>query len=378
MKFKIEAATIRNAWQQLATVTPTRTTMPAAMCVLVEANFGEIKMSSTDLEVFATLTVPCGSIDKQGAALLNASRMLAIFKRPGIKTVEIEVKGNNTIVKVDGGKYDVPTESPDGFPVESDVNNVLGKFTATAEQLWEAIDSVEFAAAREDGKYNTKSVYVTVNESVKAGPTLQMVATDGKKLALFTDSLSHSEGTCRALLPVKSASVLKTFLGGTSGDVTVEVKANTLAIVAESWRVMTRLVEGRFPPYESVIPAKGNATVTLNVDSFKDAVQSAAIMTDDESKMVKFGFGPETTLTCQSSSAGKSEVQFTPDNYDGKPINIAVDPQYIVESLRIAGRIDKTTKLSLINGDKPIVFRSGTKWLGLIVPLTEAKAETKA
>ena len=116
--------------------------------------------------------------------------------------------------------------------------------------------------------------------------------------------------------------------------------------------IYSRLVEGRFPPYQQVIPQKHPLKVPLVVGPFQTAVRQAAIMTDEESKRVVFSFAKhKLTLQAHGAEAGRSQVEM-PVGYDGKPIEISFDPKFLIDMLRILDA-DTPLTLELLDSNKP-------------------------
>ena len=133
--------------------------------------------------------------------------------------------------------------------------------------------------------------------------------------------------------------------------------------------IYTRLVEGRFPPYQQVIPQKNPLKIPLVVGPFYTAVRQAAIMTDDESKAVAFNFSNhKLTLQAHGTAAGRSHVEL-PVGYDGKAIEISFDPKFLADMLRVLDQ-NMSLTLELLDSNKPGVFRNDTgNYLYVVVPL---------
>jgi DNA polymerase-3 subunit beta len=153
--------------------------------------------------------------------------------------------------------------------------------------------------------------------------------------------------------------------------VRVSLRPNEVLFQTQKERatVYSRLVEGRYPPYREIIPKKTNAKVPLPVERFLTAVRQAAIMTDEESKRVGFHFAAgRLRLEAQGQATGRSKVEMAVE-YDGPPLDISFDAQYLVEMLRIL-EADEPLTLELIDGSRPALFRSDKNYLYLVMPLS--------
>jgi DNA polymerase-3 subunit beta len=134
--------------------------------------------------------------------------------------------------------------------------------------------------------------------------------------------------------------------------------------------IHTKLVEGRFPPYRDIIPKKSAVKLPLPTADFLSRVRQAAIMTDDETKRVDFSFERgKVTLKAQGAETGSSEVVLDLPDYAGADVEIAFDPQYLVEMLRaIEG--EPTLTLEMTDGQKPALFKVGDNYVYLVMPLS--------
>jgi DNA polymerase-3 subunit beta len=151
--------------------------------------------------------------------------------------------------------------------------------------------------------------------------------------------------------------------------VRVSFRPNEALFKTDRAMIHSRLVEGRYPAYREVFPKKANAKVPLTVGPFHAAIRQAAIMTDDESKKVIFNFTKnKLTLQAQGTESGRSKVEL-PIEYDGKPIEIRFDPRFLTDMLRV---LDPDTELTLelVDGTSPAVFRSGTDYSYVVMPLS--------
>jgi DNA polymerase-3 subunit beta len=132
--------------------------------------------------------------------------------------------------------------------------------------------------------------------------------------------------------------------------------------------VYSRLVEGKFPDWRRAMPQKQSARLPLTVGPFQSAVRQAAIMTDDESKRVRFQFAKgRLTLRAQGTEAGQSRVEL-PIEYTGKGLEISFDPKFLIDMLKVL-EPDAALTLDLIDGGSPAVFRHEENYAYVVVPL---------
>jgi len=151
--------------------------------------------------------------------------------------------------------------------------------------------------------------------------------------------------------------------------VRISLRPNDALFKTERAMIYSRLVEGRYPPYREVFPKKQTVKVPLVVGPFHAAVRQAAIMTDEESKKVVFSFGKKKlTLQARGPATGRSKVELAID-YDGKAVDIAFDPKFLTEMLRVLNPDDALT-LELSDGSSVALFRCGENYSYIVMPLT--------
>jgi DNA polymerase-3 subunit beta len=133
--------------------------------------------------------------------------------------------------------------------------------------------------------------------------------------------------------------------------------------------IYSRLVEGRFPDYKQVMPRKAATKVALSTAPFQAAVRQAAVMTDDESKRVTFHFTTnKLTLEAKGASAGRSKVEL-PVGFEAKSVEIKFNPGFLIDMLKVLPPDEEIT-LDLIDGNSPALFKHGTAYSYLVMPLT--------
>jgi DNA polymerase-3 subunit beta len=205
------------------------------------------------------------------------------------------------------------------------------------------------------------------------GEVAKFVGTDGRRLALATGPATphgdHSTKGQMPVVPVKAMNLLERNLAEDEEQVRVAIRPNEALFKTERAMIYTRLVEGRFPPYQQVIPMKHPIKIPLMVGPFQTAVRQAAVMTDEESKRVVFAFAKhKLTLQAHGAQSGRSHVEL-PIGHDGKPIEISFDPKFLVEMLRVLDA-DTPLTLELLDSNKPALFRNDTgSYLYVVVPL---------
>ena len=152
-------------------------------------------------------------------------------------------------------------------------------------------------------------------------------------------------------------------------SVQINLRPNEALFKTARATLYSRLVEGRFPPYREVFPKKTAVHIPLVVGPFYTAVRQAAVMTDAESKKVTFTFAKKKlTLQARGGKTGRSKVEM-PIDYDGKSIEVAFDPKYVSDMLRVLDPAAELT-VDVIDGSTAAVFRQGDSYSYIVMPLS--------
>jgi DNA polymerase-3 subunit beta len=329
-------------------------------------------LMATDLEIGIRLEVRGIKVEEAGQALFPTAKLIAILREATDEEMTIEAGPDKCVVRGNTNEFEMPGEDPSAFPdVPAFAEEKYHEIAAGS--LREMIKRTVFAAATEGQvRFGATTGILWELEDDKAA----LIATDGRRLALMTGPAKpHGGHTTKGQLPVvpsKAMSLLERNLTEPEETIKISLRANEVLMKTERAMIYSRLVEGRFPNYKQVVPSKHAHRVPVTVGPFLAAVKQAAIMTDDESKRVRFQFAKKKlTLRAQGVESGQSRVEL-PIDYDGKGLEISFDPKFVIDMLRV---LEPDTPLTLdMNGNAdPAVFRNEPNYLYVIVPLVETK-----
>ena len=329
-------------------------------------------LMATDLELGIRLEVRGIKVEEPGAAILPTTRLIAILRESTDEELTIEAGPDKCIVRGTTNEFDMPGEDPSAFPdVPAFAEEKYHELPAGL--LRDMIKRTIFAAATEGQvRFGATTGILWELEDDRAA----LIATDGRRLAMITAPAKAHGGHTTAgqlpVVPVKAMNLLERNLTEAGETIRISIRANEVLMKTERAMIYSRLVEGRFPDYKKVIPQKHSHRVPITVGPFMSAVRQAAIMTDDESKRVRFQFAKKKlTLRAQGAESGQSRVEL-PIEYDGKGLEISFDPKFVNDMLRV---LEADTPLTLDMNDSatPAVFRHEPNYLYVVVPLVETK-----
>jgi DNA polymerase-3 subunit beta len=172
------------------------------------------------------------------------------------------------------------------------------------------------------------------------------------------------------IVPLKAVSLMDRLLSDGDEVVQIKVQPNQLLLGTARALLSTVLIEGHFPKYEEVIPRDCDKKVAIIPTEFLSAVRRASLLTTEESKGIRLGFsGDGLRLTGRSAEQGEAEVHMKVA-YDGEPVEIGFNPNFLMDALKVAGSAEVTFELK--DPVKPGVIKSGNSFLYVVMPVNLA------
>jgi DNA polymerase-3 subunit beta len=313
-----------------------KNTLPALSNFLFETERNKIKLSSTDLEVAVQCYIK-GEITEDGGITIPSKRFTDIVKELFVGD-EIEIKADETNqinIKSGKSKFNLMGISKTEYPVIPELpekNNFIIKRKMFASMLKKTV----FATSRDSQRYVLNGVYFILRDG-----KLEMVATDGRRLAYVKTNITQVETKGKAIVPTKAVNDILRLLSSdiNSENVKIGIADNRISAEIDDITLLSTLVEGTFPNYEQVIPKKSDLKIKLNVKNALTAVKQMALLTDnrlssDRSAAVKFYFSQDLLkISASSAGIGSGETELEIE-YKNDPAEINFNPDFIKEILQ--------------------------------------------
>ena len=357
------------ACQLASAAMPAKDVKPVLRNLKAVAGEGRCTLIATDTEVGIRLDVQGLTIEEAGEAILPAKKLIDILRESRDAELSIEAGPASCMVRGSSLEFEMPSDDVAAFPDFPDFNEEKCH-EITAGALREMVKRTLFAAADDSTRYSMTGASWELD-----GDHARLVATDGRRLALAegiaTSVGGHTTKGSAPVVPTKAMHLLERVLQDDPEE-TVKISFRSNEVLFRTGRavVYSLLVEGRFPDWRGVIPKKNTVRAGLSVAAFHAAVRQAAIMTDNESKRVTFQFTPERlTLQAQASASGRSKIELPIAEYEGAPVSINFNPDYLNDFLKVLAP-DAPLELHMTDGTKPALFKSGEQYSYLVMPLT--------
>jgi DNA polymerase-3 subunit beta len=311
-----------------------KNTIPILANVLLETNGdGQVVLLATDLEV--ALRSRCeASVSNAGSVTLPAKKLYEVVRALPEADVRIETEKGGSGVKVSAERFEsrMPTLPREDFPSLPESSGHVST-VIKGRALAHMVAKTQFAITGEDTRY-----YLNGALFVLRGDSMTLVATDGHRLALVnaTREPPGKEGEeIKAILPRKTLAELSRLLAEGDVDVRYERGENHLFFQIGSRLLISRMIDGQFPAYEKVVPKHNDKRVEFERDRLASAVRRVALLSNERSRAVKFVLDKgKVEVTSSSPEFGEAREPLQVD-YDGPPLTICFNAQYVLDFLGV-------------------------------------------
>jgi len=356
---------LRDALRIVAGVVDPRNIKPILKDIRLRTIDGAIELSATDLEVGIKYLVRGVETSEEGGIVIPADPLTGIVTESQEERLSLSVKESILLIEGRGSRFQVMGVSEEEFPEIPDFPEERC-LEIEGAILAEMIQKTGFAVAVEKQRYALNGVLLVVKEK---SPRVEMIGTDGRRLALIRRKANAaSPFTASSIIPIKALQQVDKMIGGQE-VVKVFVQERQVLVKTEQAVLVAQLVEGRFPPYEEVIPDDCDKRIELVGDEFGNAVRQAAVLSSRESRAVCLNIASKK-MTIESSSAesGEAHVEI-PIEYQGEAVQIRFNPDYLLDGVKAIG--DEGIRFDMKDASRAAVMRAGADYLYLLMPITQ-------
>ena len=328
MKFSIQREDFLKPLQQVIGVVERRQTLPVLGNVLLNANKKSVRLTATDLEVELQSHVNV-AVTEIGDITVPARKLLDICRTlPAEAQLDISVKTDRALVRSGKSRFTLSTLPATEFPVIDKIKSAR-KFSLQESALHGLIERTAFAMAQQDVRYYLNGLML---EPVSG--TLRAVATDGHRLAMCELMADVGEGVDQqVIVPRKGIQELQRLLEQKDADVQVEIGSNHIRITTDELRFTSKLIDGRFPDYQRVMPKNADKRLLINRDLLRHALTRTSILSNEKYRGIRLELS-ENNIKIQAHNPEQEEaVEEIDANYDSDAIVIGFNVTYLLDVL---------------------------------------------
>ena len=334
MKLICEKDKILKALNSVTKAVAVRTTMPILEGILIQTNDNEIKLTTYDLEIGIEYVINDCKVEEQGATVVNAIMFTEIIRRLPDTDIQITVNDKNLLViECEGSLYKLATMNPDEFP-ELPKISVENSIDIEQTILKDMIRKTIFAVSTEENRpIFTGCLFEIANNK------LNVVAVDGFRLAWKSKFLQTKVNNFSAVIPGRTLNEINKILIDSFDLIKIGVAKNQVLFEMENCKIVTRLLDGEFLNYSSVIPENWETRIRVNKAILQNCFERVSLISsssvEKEKKYpvrVSVDIG-KVTISCTNQTGDAKEEIYV--STEGKNIEAGFNPKYFLDALKV-------------------------------------------
>lgn len=364
MKLSIEREALLEPLQMVIGVVERRQTLPILANILLTVENTQLSVTATDMEIelVASTTLPSSTDSVQltvsGRKLLDIVRTL-----PEGATIDLQQDKERLIVRSGRSRFILATLPVASFPRFETASPVL-TLSLTQKDLSHLLQRSHFAMAQQDVRYYLNGMLLDVKDN-----KIRAVATDGHRFAMTGKEIGVVDKTMQIILPRKGVLELLRLLKQDDAELNIEMGENHIRIVSAGFTFASRLIDGRFPDYERVLPKSAGNTVTLNADTLKSALMRVSILSNEKFRAIRLQLRSGFLHILANNPEQEEAEEILSVDYSGEELDIAFNVVYLLDVLNTVTA--EMIRLTFIDANSRMFMEEadGSDSMFLIMPL---------
>ncbi len=330
MNISINKESLLTPLQQVIGAVEKKQTMPILGNVLLKSSGHELRIIGTDRELELNSSIQLNEATEIFTTL-PARKLLDICKAlPNDAIINLEIEENKTVLKSSKSKFTLSTLPATDFPLLDEIEFIF-KFNIQQKQFKKLLDKTSFAMAQQDVRYYLNGVMLEIESN-----QIKIVATDGHRLALGSVTGEYPvESTFQVIIPRKAVMELSRLLTISDEEITIAVSKNHIQIKLSDIIFTSKLIDGKFPDYNRVIPLDLNQQLIINKDKLKETLQRISILCNEKYRGIRLTL-ENNTLNIQANNPHQEEAEEEIIvDFDQTKIDIGFNVIYLIDVLNV-------------------------------------------
>jgi DNA polymerase-3 subunit beta len=332
MHFETTRSAILAPMKMIAGVVERKQTLPILGNVLLRVRDGKLDLTATDSELEIAYSMPVDS-GNEGDTTLPALKFFDICRSlPDDIHIQVDVGESRATIKSGRSRFNLSCLPAEDFPSSEDMESTL-QLDLSQRVLKNLLNRVSYAMAQQDVRYYLNGLLFDF-----MAERLNVVGTDGHRLAMARADfdLGDQEPT-QVILPRKTVLELAKILEDRDDAVRVSIGSSQIRFEFPNFSLTSKLIDGRFPDYQAVIPRETEKIAQIDCSPFKQALNRTAVLSSDRSKSVRLSFG-NNRLTINSQNDEQEEAEEELDiEYSHEEFEIGFNPVYLLDAVNAIG-----------------------------------------
>lgn len=361
MKFVISSSVLSSRLMTIGRVIVQKNTIPILDCFCFDIQGTTLTITASDNDTTLTAKAELNECDSDVRFAVNAKTLQDAIKEIPDQPLEcyLNTESYELTVEYQNGQYKLMGQSAEEYPTPAISDETRLEFDLECQKLVPSITRCMIAAANDTLRPQLNTICFDIHSQ-----EVSLVSSNGNQLALTKLAMPELNAEGCYLLGTRPASLLKGMLTKAEGNVHFSIGQRTAIVHTEEYSLTSRLVEGRFPNYRSVIPQDNPNIVTVNRLALVSALRRVLVFANAQAVLVKFRLGPNTmNISSQDIDFGKSAEENMLCDYMGTPMRIAFKGSVLLDLI------------NNIEGDDITLKLSDPSRAGLIVPAKQKEGE---
>lgn len=351
--------------QSVCGIVEKRHTLPILSNVLIEKSGDQLTLLATDIEIqIRTHTAGAAGMEKS-AITVGARKLQDILRSlPDSAEVSLELTDKRMQVRAGKSRFNLQTLPAEDYPRMAQTDSEQVRLQLTQKQFKRLIGLVQYAMAQQDIRYYLNGLLLVVT-----GNELRVVSTDGHRLAYASEHLSESQTRIEVILPRKTIIELSRLLADNDDALEVRLSPNQAVFRFGDIELVSKLIDGKFPDYERVIPQNHNKVITISRTTLLQSLHRAAILTNEKFRGVRVVLAPGS-LKIISSNADQEEAQEELEiAYDAEALDIGFNVTYLLDVLNNVSSEHVEIRLADANSSALITLPGNDSFKYVVMPM---------
>ena len=330
MKFIVSSSVLLKNLSALSGVIGSSNTLPILDDFLFELKDDTLFVTASDLETTMTVSIPLTKAEESGSVAIPAKILLDTLKTLTDIPVIFNINAESLLVEISAGegKYKMSGHKSDEFP-QTPVLEQTSKLVLPSGVMVDAINKTLFATGNDELRPVMSGVYCELSSD-----HLIFVATDAHKLVRYRRSDAKSEKNMSFILPKKPLNQLRGILSGKESDVDLEYTPTNAMFTFDNFRLICRLIEGKYPNYEAVIPTNNPNVLLIERTQLLNSIKRVALFANQSTHQIRFHIsGKELVLSAEDIDFSNEAKERLTCSYDGEDMDIGFNSRFLQEML---------------------------------------------
>jgi DNA polymerase III subunit beta len=324
---------ILGALQSVSGIVERRHTLPILANVLLRKTGKRVEFTTSDLEIQVRTAEELGGDDANFNTTVGARKLIDILRSlPADQLVSLSAAQNKLTLQAGKSRFTLQTLPAEDFPLVNEAADFGPAFSVPQKVLRDLVNQVHFAMAVHDIRYYLNGILF-----IAEGQQLTLVATDGHRLALAQAQLDSAVPKQEVILPRKTVLELQRLLRDEDTPIEMQFAGNQAKFGFSGMEFVTKLVEGKFPDYNRVIPKNHKNAVVMGRAPLLASLQRAAILTSEKFKGVRINIEPGSLRIASSNAEQEEAKEELEIDYNGDAIEIGFNVTYLMDALANMG-----------------------------------------